>query len=82
MVSFNRGLAKILKVGEDRLVDPLSAQVGDCGAAHALLMLSLALETAVPGETLMVVGFGQGADALVIETTPQLATLQASRGPQ
>jgi len=79
--SIAKGLAKILKVGEDRLVDPLAGQVGDCGAAHSLLMLSLALETAVPGETLMVVGFGQGADALVIETTPHLAALQASRGP-
>ncbi len=79
--SVAKGLAKILKLGEDRLVDPLALQVGDCGTAHPLLMLSLALETAVPGETLMVVGFGQGADALVIETTPQLAALQASRGP-
>lgn len=79
--SVAKGLAKILKVGEDRLVDPLAAEVGDCGAAHALLMLALALETAVPGETLLVVGFGQGADAIVVETTPQLARLQASRGP-
>lgn len=76
-----KGLARILNVGEDRLVDPLAAQVGDCGAAHSLLMLALALETAVPGEILMVVGFGQGADALVIETTPELARLQATRGP-
>ncbi len=76
-----KGLAKLLGVNEDRLVDPLAAQVGDCGAAHPLLMLSFALETAVPGETLVVVGFGQGADALVIKTTPKLADLQGSRGP-
>jgi uncharacterized OB-fold protein len=76
-----KGLAKLLGVNEDRLVDPLAGQVGDCGAAHPLLMLSFALETAVPGETLLVVGFGQGADALVIKTTPKLADLQGSRGP-
>ena len=79
--SVAKGLAKILKVPEDRLVDSLASQVGDCGAAQPLLMLAAALESAVPGETLVVVGFGQGADALVIETTPALAALQGSRGP-
>jgi uncharacterized OB-fold protein len=61
--------------------DPLSATCGDCGAAHPLLMLAAALEAAVPGEQILVLGFGQGADAIVLETTPKLAELQGSRGP-
>ena len=79
--SVAKGLAKILKVAEDRLVDPLIARCGDSGAAHPLLMMCAALESAVPGETIVVVGFGQGADAVVIETLPKLADLQGTRGP-
>lgn len=79
--SVAKGLAKILKLADDRLVDPLIAEVGDCGVAHPLLMLAAALESAVPGEKILVVGFGQGADAVVIETLPKLAELQGTRGP-
>lgn len=79
--SVAKGVAKVLKVTEDRLVDPLIAQVGDCGVAHPLMMLAAALESAVPGEKILVVGFGQGADAVVVETLPKLAELQGSRGP-
>ena len=56
-------------------IDHLVVACPDPDAAAA------ALETAVPGETLVVVGFGQGADALVVETTPALAAVQGKRGP-
>lgn len=79
--SVARGLAKKLAVGVELFTDPLSANCGDCGAAHPLLMLAAALESAVPGEQILVLGFGQGADAIVLETTPKLAELQGSRGP-
>ena len=58
----------------------LAAGCGDCGVAHPLLMLASALESAVPGEQILVLGFGQGADAIVLETTPALAKLQDGRG--
>ena len=75
-----RGLARKLGVGAELFVDPLSADCGDCGVAQPLLMLAHALETAVPGETVLVIGFGQGADAIVIETTAVLAARQDGRG--
>ncbi|MBI2800923.1 MAG: OB-fold domain-containing protein [Gammaproteobacteria bacterium] len=76
-----KGVAKILKVDAALFADPLTAQVGDCGAAHPLLMLAQALETAVPGEKILVIGFGQGADAIILETTARLADLQPTHGP-
>ncbi len=76
-----RGLAKRLGTDAELFADPLSANCGDCGAAQPLLMLAAALESAVPGEQILVLGFGQGADAIVLETTPKLADLQGSRGP-
>jgi hydroxymethylglutaryl-CoA synthase len=77
-----KGVAKILKTDDALMVDALATQVGDCGAAHPLLMLTHALQTAVPGEKILVIGFGQGADALVLETTPALAALQPAHGPR
>jgi hydroxymethylglutaryl-CoA synthase len=76
-----RALAKRLELEPGRFADPLSAGVGDCGAAHPLL-LAQALAEAGAGERILLVGFGQGADALLIETTPHLAEVQRGRGPQ
>jgi 3-hydroxy-3-methylglutaryl CoA synthase len=44
----------------------LDEDCGYCGAAHALLMLAGVLETATKGQKILLVGFGQGADALVL----------------
>jgi 3-hydroxy-3-methylglutaryl CoA synthase len=54
-----------------RIADDLSSSLGYAGAAHAMLMLSAALENAQAGERILVVGFGQGADAIVLEATGQ-----------
>ena len=80
--SIAKGLAKALKADAGLFLDPLTANCGDCGAAHPLLMLTQALATAVPGEKILVIGFGQGADAIVVETTPRLKALQDGRGPE
>lgn len=56
-----------------RVRDNLAGTVGDSGAAHALLMLVHALEEARPGEKILVVQFGQGCDALLLEATPAIA---------
>ncbi|MEO0032122.1 MAG: hypothetical protein RIS94_1880 [Pseudomonadota bacterium] len=54
--------------------------IGYAGAAHALLMLAATLETAGPGERIMLVGFGQGADVLIFETTNAITAARPPRG--
>jgi hydroxymethylglutaryl-CoA synthase len=65
----DRALARACGIAESALPDQLGDGCGDSGAAHPLLLLVDALEQAGPGERILVVGFGQGGDALLVETT-------------
>jgi hydroxymethylglutaryl-CoA synthase len=66
-------VAKAAKIAEAAVADPLAAVCGDTGVAHPLVMLVAALEKAKAGDKILVVGFGQGADALLFEVTPEIA---------
>jgi uncharacterized OB-fold protein len=57
----------------ESVADNLAATIGDSGVAHPLLMLAHALESAGPREKLLLVGFGQGCDLLLFETTAAIA---------
>lgn len=48
-----------------RMADNLAGAVGDCGTAQPFLMLAQAANDMVPGEIVVLAGFGQGATALV-----------------
>ncbi|MDB5698247.1 MAG: hydroxymethylglutaryl-CoA synthase family protein [Alphaproteobacteria bacterium] len=74
------GLAKKLGVRAEAVADTLAQKLGDSGVAHPLLMLVAELEQAKPGETIMVVGFGQGCDVLLFETTDTIAQLPKREG--
>ncbi len=63
----------------DSLIDHLDDRCGDTGAVHPLLLLGSWLETAMPGERVMVIGFAQGCDAMVLEATSALPTNRPSR---
>lgn len=69
----DQAIANQCGIDPARVRDNLAANVGDSGAAHALLMLAAALEDAKPGEKILVAQFGQGCDAVLFETTPELA---------
>ncbi len=60
--------------------DTLFEVCGETGAAHPLLLLIDALQEAKPGDKLLVVGFGQGCDALLFEATEALARLSPRQG--
>jgi 3-hydroxy-3-methylglutaryl CoA synthase len=66
-------VAKSLGIPAERLADELTAGAGDTGVAHPLLMLARVLEDATAGQVILLVGFGQGADALVFRTTETVA---------
>ncbi|HXW27182.1 MAG TPA: OB-fold domain-containing protein, partial [Xanthobacteraceae bacterium] len=73
-------VAKAAGMAEKAVRDNLHAGCGEAGAAHPLIMLAAALEDAQPGERILVVGFGQGADALLFETTPAILDQPPRRG--
>ncbi|CAN7650891.1 3-hydroxy-3-methylglutaryl CoA synthase [Phenylobacterium sp. LjRoot219] len=76
------GLAKQAGVRAEAVEDTLAANVGDAGVAHPLLMLAAALQTARPGEKILLMGFGQGVDVLLFEATDALDKLPPRRGVQ
>src|SRR3546814_377479 len=83
MPSLQRGAADATakRIGfEGAAASGLENDVGYAGAAHAPLMLAHVLETARPGEKLLLVGFGQGADALIFEITDAIDTARPRAG--
>jgi hydroxymethylglutaryl-CoA synthase len=54
-------------------------EIGQSGAAQSMVMLASALETAKPGDKLMVVSFGNGCEALCFEVTEKIAEGQNNR---
>lgn len=73
-------LAKALGLAPGVEAPSLDEACGYAGSAHALLMLAAVLEKARPGEVVLVVGFGQGCDALVLRVTEAIAGFKPGRG--
>jgi hydroxymethylglutaryl-CoA synthase len=74
-----RRVMKLAGLAHAHLQSNLHACCGDAGTAQPLLMLAAALETAQPGENVLLVGIGQGVDAVVIRAEEGLRSL--SRRP-
>jgi 3-hydroxy-3-methylglutaryl CoA synthase/uncharacterized OB-fold protein len=72
--------ARALRVGRERLVDPLFGRLGHAGAAFAPLLLASALETAKPGERILAASHGDGAEALGFQVTGHVEKLEPRRG--
>lgn len=62
-------LAKLSGLKAENVSQEIAAQAGDLGAAMPLFGLALALERAEPGQKLLLAGFGNGADVLVLQVT-------------
>lgn len=60
----------------EQLQDNLMMQVGDCGSAQALLGLAAALETARPGDYILMAAYGNGADAYLFQATDGVQGVQ------
>lgn len=71
-------VAKRLGLPAESVVDNLVLECGDTGTAHPLIMLAAALERARPGDRILVIGFGAGCDALLLQATDRLPDFQAS----
>ncbi|NIJ35457.1 3-hydroxy-3-methylglutaryl CoA synthase [Sphingopyxis panaciterrae] len=73
-------LAKQAGIGEGAVADTLGAALGHAGAAHPLLMLAAALETAKPGQRILLASFGQGCDLLLFEVTGAIGSVKPRLG--
>ena len=65
-------LAKKCGFAPEQVQEPLMLEVGNCGAAHTLLVLASALETAKAGDILVVADYGTGATAFVFQVTDEV----------
>ncbi len=74
------GAAKAAGVRADALQSPLFGRLGNAGAAFAPLQLIATLEQAHPGERILLINFGNGADAMSFATTDQIEKLAPRRG--
>ena len=64
----------------EKVQDPLFGRLGNAGAAFAPLLLAAALGEARDGDRLLVVSYGDGAEALSFEITDKLEKLDDRRG--
>jgi 3-hydroxy-3-methylglutaryl CoA synthase len=63
-------LAQACGVPSARRDERILGECGDAGVALPLLMLAGALEAALPGELILVIGIGQGVDAILLRAEP------------
>lgn len=66
-------------IAPEQLVDCLLGRVGDTGAAQALLGLVNALEDAKEGDRILVIDYGNGATAVMLTVTKEIARLENRR---
>ncbi len=71
---------KVLGLNPEADQSNLQLEMGDSGAAHALVMLSAALKQASPGDKILVISFGSGCDAMVFEVTDEIKNLAPRNG--
>ncbi|HEY1944763.1 MAG TPA: 3-oxoacyl-[acyl-carrier-protein] synthase III C-terminal domain-containing protein [Roseiarcus sp.] len=73
-------VAKSCGVRSEAIADSLMDRIGDCGAAHGMLMLAHALERAKPGQIILLAQFGSGAQAIVLRVTEEIDRFRPARG--
>lgn len=74
--SWLKNLARKLGAEASQIPDTLQGSVGDTGTALPLMMLAAALEDAAPGDNLLMIGFGSGADALWFQVTDAIVEVR------
>ena len=76
----HRKIAKALGASAEKVVDTFHEVCGETGTAHPLLMLVSVLESAQPGDRILMAGFGQGCNALYFEVTENILKLENRNG--
>jgi 3-hydroxy-3-methylglutaryl CoA synthase/uncharacterized OB-fold protein len=75
-----QGLARNLGFEvKTQLQDLMISNVGICGCAHVLLMLTAALEEAKPGDRLLLASYGNGSDVFLLRVTDEIEKVKKGR---
>jgi hydroxymethylglutaryl-CoA synthase len=72
-------VAKAIGIAPGQMVDPLFTTVGNTGTAAAPMQLVTALENAKPGDTIMVVAYGDGCDVMLFKVTDAITAYKPNR---
>lgn len=72
----NAVVAKKTGFTPEQIQDSYMLQIGYCGTAQPLLLLSAALEEAKPGDLILLAAYGNGADAFLFQVTDQVRKIQ------
>lgn len=73
-------LNKMLGIAPQAEQGTFMAEIGESGAAQSMVMLVAALETAKPGDKILVVSFGSGCDAMYFEVTGNITKKRGQNG--
>jgi len=76
---YHASLAKNMGFQPSQVQDCLFSSTGNTGSASAPMMLAAALETAKPGDKLLLATFGEGADAILFTVTEEIDQLPKRR---
>ena len=71
--------AKKLGFQDTQIQNPLFQDIGACGSAAPVLLLAAALETAKPGEHLLLLAYGEGADGVLLQVTDEIRKRSVAR---
>lgn len=75
------GLAK--RLGFDpktQLQDPLFDALGNTGTSFALILLAAALDESKPGDSILLLSYGDGADAILLRVTEKINDIKNRKG--
>ena len=78
-VAAHARIAKDLGFTPDQVQDHMFAQIGNAGAAYPLVLLAAALETAKPGDKIIVASYGNGCDALLLQVTDEITKVTPAK---
>jgi len=65
-------IGKKLNLKPEQMEDPIFNTVGNTGVAHPFLMLANALKKAKPNDKILLVGYGNGADSIILNVTDEI----------
>ncbi|MFH0810989.1 MAG: 3-oxoacyl-[acyl-carrier-protein] synthase III C-terminal domain-containing protein [Pseudomonadota bacterium] len=76
----HREMAARLKLQPAQVQNPFFDKMGNTGAAFSLMQLVAALEDAKPGDKIMCVSYGDGADILLFQATDKIGQVKPKWG--